>query len=184
MRQKLLGSLTDDRNDRGKKGKSLLATGGQQMSDDEISDGEREELEVNFGVGFGEDIGKSLLAKKQERKEKERMSDFQKWQEKRKERKRQKKQDAKEKVKLAKKQGKMSEKDVEAMTEEERKKRAELDLLLDDGEEKVKLKSSKLGKRDMRFVRDDDNDFAVDPTHKEYRKVTQGHNKISKRKKF
>ena len=135
-------------------------------------------------MGFGEDIGKSLLAKKQERKEKERMSDFQKWQEKRKERKRQKKQDAKEKVKLAKKQGKMSEKDVEAMTEEERKKRAELDLLLDDGEEKVQLKSSKLGKRDMRFVRDDDNDFAVDPTHKEYRKVTQGHNKISKRKKF
>lgn len=184
MRQKLLGSLTDDRNDRGKKGKSLHTNGGHQMSDDEVSDGEREELEVNFGVGFGEDIGKNLLAKKQERKEKERMSDFQKWQEKRKERKRQKKQDAKEKVKLAKKQGKMSEKDVEAMTEEERKKRAELDLLLDDGEEKVKLKSSKLGKRDMRFVRDEDNDFAVDPTHKEYRKVTQGHNKISKRKKF
>lgn len=79
MRQKLLGSLTDDRNDRGKKGKSLNTSGGHQMSDDEISDGEREELEVNFGVGFGEDIGKNLLAKKQERKEKERMSDFQKW---------------------------------------------------------------------------------------------------------
>ena len=39
----------------------------------------------------------------------------------------------------------MSEKDVEAMTEEERKKRAELDLLLDDGEEKAKLDSGKLG---------------------------------------
>ena len=37
--------------------------------------------------------------------------------------------------------------------------------------------------RDMRFMRDDDNDFAVDPTHKEYRKIAQGHNKVSKRRR-
>ena len=86
MRQKLLGSLTEDRGDR-RKGKSLRDIA-QQPSEEDGSDDEREELEVNFGVGFGEDIGKSLMAKKQERKDKERMTEFQKWQEKRKDRKR------------------------------------------------------------------------------------------------
>jgi len=41
-----------------------------------VSDGDREELQVNFGIGFGEDIGKKLIRQKQERKEKEKMSDF------------------------------------------------------------------------------------------------------------
>ena len=78
----------------------------------------------------------------------------------------------------------MSEKEVLAITKEERRKRAELDLLLDDSERKVNLVDSATSKADGRFVRDGDNDFAVDPTHKEYRKVTQGHNKISKRKRM
>jgi len=153
------------------------------VSDDEMSEGAMEELEVNFGVGFGQDIGKKLIEKKQERKEKERMSEFQKWQEKRKERRRDKKQAAKDKVKDAKKKGKMTEKEIEAMDAEEKRNRAELDLLLDDGEAGSKQHDKSLGKRDSRFIREGDNDFAVDPTHKEYRKVVQGHNKISKRKR-
>lgn len=33
--------------------------------------------------------------------------------------------------------------------------------------------------KDSRFALvEEDNEYAIDPTHKEYRKVTQGHNKI------
>lgn len=70
----------------------------------------------------------------------------------------------------------MTEKELLASTAEERRQKAELDLLLDDGAEKVS--GEMLGKRDARFRMEGDNEFAVDPTHKEYRKVTQGHNKI------
>ena len=105
---------------------------------------------------------------------------FAQYQDKRKEKRREKKQNAKAQTKLAKKQGKMSEAEVAAMTADEKKQRAELDLLIDDGTET----GERSGKRDVRFVREEDHDFAVDPTHKEYRKVTQGHNKIkSKRSK-
>lgn len=76
----------------------------------------------------------------------------------------------------------MTEKELLASTAEERRHRAELDLLLDDGAEKGSGET--LGKRDGRFMMEGDNEFAVDPTHKEYRKVTQGHNKIvSKRRR-
>jgi len=111
------------------------------------------------------------------------MGEFQKWQEKRKEKRREKKQAAKEKVAKSKKQGKMSEKEVMAMTAEEKRQRAELDLLLDDDDLKGDKKVAATGARDLRFVREEDNEFAVDPTHKEYRKVVQGHNKISNKRK-
>ena len=65
----------------------------------------------------------------------------------------------------------MSEKELKAMNAEDARQKAELDLLLDDGEHKEKLRGLESGKRDSRFNRDGDNDFAVDPTHKEYRKV-------------
>jgi len=74
----------------------------------------------------------------------------------------------------------MSEKEVVAMNAEERRIKAELDLLVDDEGE---VAPGDIGKRDLRFVRELDNDFAVDPTHKEYRKVVQGHNKISRNRK-
>lgn len=70
MRRKLLGGLSED-NQRSKRSK--LNTGNEdeaENSDDDISDRAQDELEVNFGVGFGEDIGKKLIHKKQERKEK------------------------------------------------------------------------------------------------------------------
>jgi hypothetical protein len=40
-----------------------------------------------------------------------------------------------------------------------------------------------LGKTDKRFQIEGDGEFAVDPTHKEYKKVSQGHNKVVKRQK-
>lgn len=58
-----------------------------------------------------------------------------------------------------------------ALTAEEKRQRAELDLLIDDDEGKVDL-DEVVGKRDLRFLRETDNEFAVDPTHKEYKKVT------------
>lgn len=65
------------------------------------------------------------------------------------------------------------------MNKEERRKKAELELLLGEREEReVGQKTS----FDERFKMDN-NDFAVDPTHKEFRKVVQGHNKIAKRPK-
>lgn len=136
-------------------------------------------MEVNFGIGFGEDIGTKLIQQKQEKKDKAKMNDFQKWQEKKKDRKRQKKLATKNKEEISKMQGKMSAKEVEQQSKEDRRKKAELELLLGDNEVKdVGLKTS----FDERF-NDKNNDFAVDPTHKEFRKVVQGHNKIAKRPK-
>ena len=75
----------------------------------------------------------------------------------------------------------MSEKE---MTAEEKRQKDELDLLIDadDHADGPDLESMK---RDARFAARDggDKDFAVDPTHKEYRKVTQGHNKITSNNK-
>lgn len=66
---------------------------------------------------------------------------------------------------------------------EEKRKKAELDLLLDDNDHKKKLQNLKTGQRDLRFVRDHDNDFAVDPTHKEYRKVVSSSGTVKKYRK-
>jgi len=75
----------------------------------------------------------------------------------------------------------MSEKE---MTADERRAKAELDLLVDDDQAGGELDAGQMG-RDSRFAARNagDNDFAVDPTHKEFRKVTQGHNKISNKRK-
>lgn len=62
IRKKLLSGLTQD-NDRGQS--KVKNTGSDE-----------EELEVNFGIGFGEDIGEKLLKKKEEKREKNQMNDF------------------------------------------------------------------------------------------------------------
>ena len=54
MRRRLLGGISEDKPRR----KNQEGEDGEQLeSDDEISDGQKEELQVNFGIGFGEDIG-------------------------------------------------------------------------------------------------------------------------------
>ena len=55
---KLLGGLS---NDKPRKKMPVAQDGEQLESDDSMSDGAKEELQVNFGVGFGEDIGKKLI---------------------------------------------------------------------------------------------------------------------------
>ena len=54
MRRRLLGGISEDKPRR----KNQEGGEGEQFeSDDEISDGQKDELQVNFGIGFGEDIG-------------------------------------------------------------------------------------------------------------------------------
>ena len=156
MRQLLLGSISQDPADDRQRRKDIQAD----------SD---EELDVKFGVGFGGDIGKELLDKKQERKEREGMSDFQKWQERKAERRRDKKKEFKEKQREQRKMARMTE----AQLIEHNKQKASLELLIG---QKTSKSIVEVDKNDARFVTSD-GAFAVDPTHKDYRKVVQGHNK-------
>lgn len=55
-------------------------------------------------------------------------------------------------------------------------------LIGNDDEERRATEVETLGTADSRF-NTRDKDFAVDPTSNQYRKVTQGHNKIQKRQK-
>lgn len=62
----------------------------------------------------------------------------------------------------------MSEKEIVAETKEDRRKKAELELLIGDtSDNKIKDKKESFDKR----FSVQEGDFAVDPTHREYRKV-------------
>ena len=77
----------------------------------------------------------------------------------------------------------MTEAQVIQSSKEQRKKQAELELLLDDDEAGTKV-ADKKPSQDARFTKlAADAEFAIDPTHKEFRKVTQGHNKVVKKHK-
>lgn len=77
MRRKLLGGISEDK----LRHKSIKRNGEDAFPEgsEDLSQSDKEELQVDFGVGFGEDIGKKLIQRKHERREKERMTDFQKW---------------------------------------------------------------------------------------------------------
>lgn len=165
MRRKLLGGLDNI----GNEGSKYRRNKDLQGSEDD------EDMDVNFGIGFGEDIGQKLLDTKKEKKEKSQMSDFQKWQEKKADKKRDKKKEQKLKEKDRKLQGSMSEKELI----EHNKKKAQLEMLI-DGSKSSKSAETVVSKDDSRF-KTSDSAFAVDPTHKEYKKVKEGHNKVVKR---
>lgn len=74
MRAKLLGEDVD-------------FTGAQKNRGETREDG----LNVQFGIGFNEDIAETLAAEKAEKKSKKDMTDFEKWQAKKADRKRSKK---------------------------------------------------------------------------------------------
>ena len=158
MRQLLLGGLTSNN----KRNKDL-----QQSSGDE--------LDVQFGVGFGEDIGEKLIERKQAKKERDGMTPFEKWQEKKSDRKREKKKVLKQKQKEQRQIGRMTEHELI----EHNRKKAELELLI-AGRKSSQTAKEFVDKDDSRF-KTADSAFAIDPTHKEYRKKVQGHNKIGKK---
>lgn len=102
------------------------------------------------------------------------MSDFQKWQEKKVEKKREKKKESKLDKLDKKKQGNMTE--MEAV--EHSKQKAQLEMLIGDRAKSDAVEADT--KNDSRFTTGE-HEFAVDPTHKEFKKVVQGHNKVVKR---
>ena len=64
--------------------------GGDSESDADIN--ENEMLDVNFGIGFTENIAETLMDKKAEKEKDQDRTEFEKWQEKRASRKRDKKE--------------------------------------------------------------------------------------------
>ena len=96
MRQKLLGNKSDSED-------------GLQPGEDDDDVG----LDVKFGVGFNEDIGRKLVHEKDEKIKVEGMTDWEKYQEKKAKRKREKKEQAKLKKEEKKKQGRMTAKEAE-----------------------------------------------------------------------
>lgn len=146
-----------------------------QGSDDEDEDNsELKELKVQFGVGFNEDIGQKLLTKKEAKQKDAKKSDFEKWQDKKAQIKKDKKRQAKERTKEKQKEGRMTEAELVAY----QKEKAQLEMLIDSS--KSRISQAKPVGDDSRFITSD-KAYTVDPTHKEYKKVVQGHNKVQKR---
>ena len=74
---------------------------------------------------------------------------------------------------------------MQVADKERRKREAELELLLGADKKQEKTEEFSKPEYDGRFDSyiSKDRDFAVDPTHKEYKKVKSGHNKVQKRPK-
>ena len=78
----------------------------------------------------------------------------------------------------------MSEKEILKAEKDERRRQAELELLLDSKVSEEVVQPTE-GKFDVRFdaAIAKGGEYSRDPTNKEYRKVVQGHNKVQKRSK-
>lgn len=74
-----------------------------------------------------------------------------------------------------KQQGRMTEEEIATQERE----KAQLRMLIGDRATSSGANVDGEGALDPRFnLADQDHEYAIDPTHKEYRKVAQGHNKI------
>jgi len=87
-----------------------------------------DDLQIRFSAGFGGNVGKKLMQKKQEKQKTEKMSEFEKYQLKKRERKQAKKLQAKLAKEEKKKMANMSEKEIK----EAEKKRESYKLLIGD----------------------------------------------------
>ena len=126
-----------------------------------------EALDIKFNVGFGEDVGKKILADKKLKSQEEKETAWESYQRKRKEKKKEKKLQAKEHKKDIKKQSLINPEDA--------KKTAELELLIGKKNNGNIVGDFKANTNDKRFeavLRD--KQFAIDPTHKNFRKVAVG----------
>lgn len=173
-RQKLLGSLSDNKKDGGDISSVFKTKDHQQGSDED-------ELDVQFTSGFGEDLGKKIIKDKKDKRDKKGESAWEKYQLKRKE----KKKDKKQKFKEAKEAAKHTE-EPDSADEDTQRRRAELTLLV--GEKRNGVKGEFKGNTsDGRFDAVLGNkDFSIDPTHRNFRKVADGEfikeQKIKRRK--
>jgi len=80
---------------------------------------------------------------------------------------------------MAAKEKKLEGRMTEAEAIKKQKEKAQLELLLSTSTAKQEKQHHSEGV-DSRF-KSSDKAFAVDPTHREFRKVEQGHNKVHKR---
>lgn len=171
-RQKLLGALSDA------KGGDISEVFRQR---DHQQEGKDEDIDIKFTSGFGEDLGKKIIKEKKEKKELEGETAWEKFQRKKKEKKKEKKQKAKE-AKEAKKKMSSNPEDED----EVKRRRAELEMLV--GKKRNGLDAEfKADTSDQRFSAILKNkDFAIDPTHKNFKKVADGEfvkeQKIKRRK--
>ncbi len=101
-------------------------------------------MDVKFNVGFGEDIGKKVIADKKQKKQAEGETAWDSYQRKRKEKKKDKKEKAKKHKQDVKKQG-------TANPEETHRQTAELELLIGDKNNGNIVGTFKADTKDKRF---------------------------------
>ena len=82
-------------------------------------------------------------------------------------------------MKEKKEQGAMTEEQIQQQELE----RAQLQLLIGDAKAQKPELTKEERALDRRFKAGGDRDYAVDPTHREFKKVVLGHNKVVKRSK-
>ncbi len=124
-------------------------------------------MDIKFNVGFGEDLGKKVLKDKKKREEEEDETAWEKYQRKKKEKKKEKKAKAK--------QEKDDKKKIGTSEVEDKKKTAELELLIgmkNNGRFEGEFKANTKDKRFDAVIKD--KAFAIDPTNKNYRKIADG----------
>lgn len=124
--------------------------------------------DIQFSTGFGEDVGKELLKKKDQKSKDNKMSAFEKYQEKKRLSKKVKKEAGRVKKEQDKKMARMSEAEVAKME----KNRKQLEMLVGDSADEDNMEF-KVDKTDSRFASAivTDKDYALDPTHKEFHKM-------------
>jgi NUC153 domain len=172
-RKKLLGALSgQDAGDQFRK-RHL------QASDDDGEVAEKKELDIKFNVGFGEDLGSKLIKEKKAKEDLDAETAWESYQRKRKEKRKQKKLEAKQ----AKKNRQLLTQDIPP--EEQKRKEAELALLVSDKHNGVKSEF-KANTGDRRFEAVLRNkEYALDPTHRNFRKMAEGEFvKEQKQKRF
>ena len=158
-RRKLLGGLTTT-ND-GFKKTNLQAE----------EDSDEDKLDIKFNVGFGEDVGKKILTDKKQKKEENDETAWESYQRKRKEKKKDKKQKAKEHKNKIKTQGQLNPEEIE----QQKRSTAELELLIGKKNNGNIVGEFKANTKDKRFEAVlKDKSYAIDPTHKNFRKVADG----------
>ena len=127
--------------------------------------------DIQFTTGFGEDIGKELLKKKDQKQKESKLSAFEKYQEKKRISKRGKKEAGKLKREQEKKMARMSETEIAQLE----KNRKQLEMLVGDSpdEDEMMFKGDKADSRFAQAVHAN-KEFALDPTHKDFHKMAGG----------
>ena len=154
----LVGDDSEEENEDNKMQLNLLK---KKRKMPKFKDGET--IEIKFNKGF-EGINPKVLNEKEDKKENK--SKWEQFKEQKKNKRKEKKREERERKKKFKENRKNESKE-----EEENKKadKNELDLLVD--EQTKNMKKFKYNSKDERFQTNNNTDFAIDPTNKNYKKI-------------